>query len=121
MYLLIDECCGKALVRAAGELGHTAQRTTEVAVLGRGASGLEIFEFACSAGAVVVTANHRDFESLARARGAHPGLVFVPPMIGGALTALFKTGLPVAERIIADAADQIVELQENGKIISYTV
>jgi hypothetical protein len=34
MYLLLDECCGKALVAVAKEAGHLAQRTIEVPALG---------------------------------------------------------------------------------------
>jgi hypothetical protein len=34
MYLLLDECCAKSLVAVAEALGHSAQRTIEVADLG---------------------------------------------------------------------------------------
>lgn len=61
MYLLLDECCGKALVRVAGQAGRTAQRTVEVQILGCQAPDRDIFDFACQVGAVVVTVNHRDF------------------------------------------------------------
>jgi predicted nuclease of predicted toxin-antitoxin system len=98
-----------------------AQRTRDVAILGQGASDLEIFDFARAAGAVIVTANHCDFEALAVAKGSHPGLIFVPTMIGSALAALFKAGLSTAEEVIAKAGGQIVGRQANGKIISYSV
>jgi hypothetical protein len=65
MYLLLDECCGKALVGIAERAGHTAQRTVEVAMLGRQAPDLEIFEFARQVGAVFVTVNRGDFIALA--------------------------------------------------------
>jgi predicted nuclease of predicted toxin-antitoxin system len=57
MFLLLDECCGKALVGVAAKAGHTAQRTFEVAVLGRQAPDADIFEFAGRVDAVFVTVN----------------------------------------------------------------
>jgi len=53
MYLLFDECRGKALVAVAEAAGHTAQRTIEVAVLGRQAPDQDIFDFARRVGAVL--------------------------------------------------------------------
>ena len=66
MYLLLDECCGRHLVRLAANLGHAAQRSIEVAVLRRQASDDAVFDFARAAGAIMVTVNRSDFASLAR-------------------------------------------------------
>ena len=120
MYLLIDECSGKALVRVAGALGHAAQRTRDIAALGEGASDAEIFRFACQAGAILVTANHRDFEALAAA-GPHPGMIFVPPVLGSELARLFKAVVPIAEEAFARMPSRIVEVRADGRIASYTV
>ena len=121
MYLLIDECCGKALVRVSEELGHTAQRTRDVPQLGQGASDAEIYQFACGAGAHIVTANHRDLETLAAASGPHPGMIFVPPLLGVALARLFKAVLPIAEAEFSSGPNRIVEAQADGTIRSYEV
>lgn len=78
MYLLLDECCPKALVGIAEDLGHSAQRTIEVEALGRQASDPDIFSFACAVGAVIVTVNRGDFLNLATHRPDHPGLILLP-------------------------------------------
>ncbi len=118
MYLLIDECCGKALVRVAEAAGHTAQRTREIHELGQGATDRDIFDFACRNGAVVVTSNHRDFEALASGQ-VHPGLIFVPQTIGSELSRLFKEVLPIADKVIGSGAGQMVEIEEDGRIVSF--
>lgn len=118
MYLLIDECCGKALVRVAEAAGHTAQRTREVEALGEGAKDRAIFDFACLYGAIIVTSNPGDFEALASGR-EHPGMIFVPQTLGSELARLFKAVLPVAESVIGAGASRIVEIEENGRIVSY--
>ena len=55
MYLLIDECCGKRLVTIVESLGHTAQRTQHIPLLGSGADDRTIFEYARMSGANLVT------------------------------------------------------------------
>jgi predicted nuclease of predicted toxin-antitoxin system len=119
MYLLIDECCGKALVRVAEAAGHTAQRTRDIGQLGQGATDRDIFDFACRNGAVIVTSNHRDFEALA-AEQAHPGMIFVPQTLGSELARLFRDVLPTAEQVIASGSGQIVEIEEDGRIVSFS-
>lgn len=120
MYLLIDECCGKALVRVAEDLGHTAQRTRDIAELGQGAADWEIFRFARKAGAILVTANCRDFEALASHEAPHPGMIFVPPILGGELARLFRIAVPIAETIFDGSENQVVEVQESGRIFSFS-
>ena len=66
MYLLIDECCGKVLVTVAHRRGHTAQRTSHVRALGRGAEDRTIFDFARRQGAVFVTINRTGITPCAR-------------------------------------------------------
>jgi predicted nuclease of predicted toxin-antitoxin system len=75
MYLLIDECCGKALVSISHRLGHTAQRTREIGELGSGADDRRIFEFARRNGAVFVTINRTDYVALAAYGRPHPGAI----------------------------------------------
>lgn len=78
MYLLLDECCGKALVAVAQEAGHVAQRTIEVTVLGPQAPDQDIFDFARRVGAVFVTVNRGDFIELAGRGRDHPGVILIP-------------------------------------------
>jgi predicted nuclease of predicted toxin-antitoxin system len=96
MYLLIDECCSNALVRIAAELGHTAQRSKDVRVLGPAAPDRWIFGFARSEGAVLVTANREDMRDLAAygRGGRHPGVIVLPQVRGQAWRACFGASLP---------------------------
>jgi predicted nuclease of predicted toxin-antitoxin system len=80
MYLLIDECCGEALVSISHRLGHTAQRTREIGELGSGADDRRIFEFARRNGAVFVTINRTDYVTLAAYGRPHPGVIILPPV-----------------------------------------
>jgi hypothetical protein len=66
-----------------------------------------------------VTANHRDFEVLAGSGGGHPGMIFVPPVLGAELARLFRKALPVAEAVFAAGDSQIVEVEESGRVTSY--
>ena len=79
MYLLFDECCATALVKFAEALGHTAQRSVDVAGLGRGASDDDVFAFARQGGAIVVTVNRSDFVVLAAVQD-HPGVLLIPSL-----------------------------------------
>ena len=118
MYLLIDECCGKSLVTAAESLGHTAQRTRDVATLGPGAADRDIFAFARANGAVFV--NRGDFLDLARhGRDPHPGVIVLPSVRGHELARLFRTVLPVAERIMAKTSSMFVEIEPRGRVSSF--
>jgi predicted nuclease of predicted toxin-antitoxin system len=119
MYLLIDECCGKALVTVAHRLGHTAQRTREVAVLGSGADDRLIFDFARRNEAVFVTINRTDYVALAAYGRPHPGVIVLPSAAGRELARLFRRVLPVAERIFARAENMFVEIDRRGRITSF--
>jgi predicted nuclease of predicted toxin-antitoxin system len=119
MYLLIDECCGKALVTVAHRLGHTAQRTREVVELGEGADDRTIFNFARGNGAVFVTINRTDYIALARYGRPHPGVIILPAVAGRALARLFRRVLPIAERVIASGENMFVEIDARGGISSF--
>src|ERR1043166_1253138 len=98
MYLLIDECCGKALLRLADRLGHTAPRTREVSGLGEGADDRPIFDFARGSREVFVTTNRTDYVALAAYGPPHPGVIILPSVAGRELARLFRRVLPVADR-----------------------
>nr|WP_294557591.1 DUF5615 family PIN-like protein [uncultured Rhodopila sp.] len=119
MYLLLDECCGKALVRVAEAAGHTAQRTVEVAVLGRQAPDLDIFEFARRAGSVFVTVNRGDFIGLAAKGREHPGVILIPSLPHAQLRPLFEQVLTVAGPLIADTPNLFVEIDAAGVVTSF--
>jgi predicted nuclease of predicted toxin-antitoxin system len=114
MYLLIDECCGKGLASVAEAAGHVAQRTIEVAQLGRGATDADIFGFAATHEAVVVTINQGDFIRLSgeTARGA--GLILLPAARGAELTKVFRAGLPAAATILAARPAAMVSIDSHG-------
>ena len=121
MDLLIDECCSNALVRIAAELGHTAQRSKDVRVLGPAAPDRWIFGFARSEGAVLVTANREDMRDLAAygRGGRHPGVIVLPQVRGQDMASLFRRVLAVAPGILASAPNMFVEIDAAGRITSY--
>jgi predicted nuclease of predicted toxin-antitoxin system len=119
MYLLIDECCGKALVTVAHRLGHTAQRTSNVRVLGRGAEDRTIFAFARRQGAVFVTINRTDYVALAAYGPPHPGVILLPSVAGRELARLFRIVLPVAERVIESGENMFVEIDARAGVTSF--
>lgn len=119
MYLLIDECCGKALVAVAERLGHTAQRIQDVAALGRGCDDRIIFEFARKHGAVLVTIDRSDYASLANHGRNHPGVILLPSALGKDLARLFRSVLPVAERVFARERNTFVEIDARRRITSF--
>jgi predicted nuclease of predicted toxin-antitoxin system len=121
MYLLLDECCGKSLVQVAEDVGHTAQRTVEVAVLGRGAPDNDIFDFARRKGAVLVTVNRGDFISLARLGREHPGVILIPSLPAAKLRPLFLAVVSAAAAICAQGPNQFVEVDADGVITSFTL
>jgi predicted nuclease of predicted toxin-antitoxin system len=121
MFLLLDECCGKALVQIAEDGGHTAQRTVEVAVLGRGAPDSEIFDFARRQGAVLVTVNRGDFISLAGLGRQHPGVILIPSLPMAKLRPLFVAVVAAAEVIFAQGQNQFVEMDTHGAITSFSL
>jgi predicted nuclease of predicted toxin-antitoxin system len=119
MYLLIDECCGKSLVGVAEALGHTAQRTKEVAALGAAATDAAIFEFARRNGAILVTINMSDYVDLAFYGGHHPGVILLPSVIGRQLSRLFRVVLPVAERLMQQDRNTFVQIDANRRVTSF--
>jgi predicted nuclease of predicted toxin-antitoxin system len=119
MYLLIDECCGKALLSVAHRLGHTAQRTREVGELGHGADDRRIFEFARHNEAVFVTINRTDYVALAAYGLPHPGVIILPSVAGRELARLFRRVLPVAERVFESGANMFVEIDVRERITSF--
>jgi predicted nuclease of predicted toxin-antitoxin system len=119
MYLLIDECCGKALVTVAHRLGHTAQRTREVVALGWGADDRTIFDFARHNAAVFVTINRTDYVALAAYGHPHPGVIILASVAGRELARLFRRVLPVAERIFAGGENMFVEIDARAGITSF--
>ena len=121
MYLLLDECCGKALVQVAEDAGHTAQRTVEVAVLGRGAPDNDIFDFARRQGAVLVTVNRGDFISLANLGRQHPGVILIPSLPAAKLKPLFQAVMSAAELIFAQGPNQFIEVDAHGVVTSFTL
>jgi|GEM_PF-2482149 len=120
MYLLLDECCGKALVRFAEALGHTAQRSVDAGALGMGATDEEVFAFARQAGAVVVTINRADFIDIA-ARHSHPGILLIPSLPNRQLRPLFEALLKTAESLLAAQSSLFIEVDANGAITSFTI
>src|ERR1051326_8086042 len=119
MYLLIDECCGKALVSIAHRLGHTAQRTREVGKLGEGADDRTIFDFARASGAVFVTINRTDYVALAAYGPPHPGVIILPSVAGRELARLFWRVLLVAERLFESGENMFVEIDARQRITSF--
>lgn len=119
MYLLLDECCGKALVEVAEKAGHTAQRTVEVAVLGRQAPDQDIFEFARRVGAVFVTVNRGDFIALAGQGCERPGVILIPSLPNAALRPLFEAVVRAAEPLFAATPNLFVEIDAAGAITSF--
>lgn len=119
MYLLLDECCGKALVRTAERAGHTVQRTVEAAMLGRQASDPDIFDFARQADAVLVTVNHGDFIALAGRGREHPGVILIPSLPNAALQPLFEVVLRVAAPLFATTPNLFVEIDAAGTVTSF--
>jgi predicted nuclease of predicted toxin-antitoxin system len=115
MFFLIDECCAKGLVRIAQTAGHAAQRTIEVAALGRAADDSSIFQFARRTGAVLVTVNAIDFQKLA-ARTDHHGIVSLPAVREPGQSALFRRTLPVLARHLSQAPNRVVEVDAAGTI-----
>ena len=120
MYLLIDECCAKCLVRCCEQLGHTAQRTVNVRVLGKGATDSEIFDFCVRNEAVLVTENARDFIVLGRRR-KHPGMIFVPAVQPREQASLLRVALrEVASKVFNDHFSNIfIEATEDGRVVSF--
>lgn len=119
MYLLIDECCGKGLVKVAAELGHTAQRTREVVGLGPGATDRDICDFARTNGATFVTINRADFVDLAAYGRDHLGVIVLPSVIGDDLARLFRTLQPTAERAVSGDPNMFIEISRAGQITSF--
>ena len=119
MYLLFDECCCNALVKVAEDAGHTAQRTVEVAVLGKQAADSDIFNFARGVGAIFVTVNRGDFIGLAARGRRHPGVILIPSLPLARLRPLFETVLAVAEPLIAASPNLFVEVDATGLVTSF--
>jgi predicted nuclease of predicted toxin-antitoxin system len=119
MYLLLDECCGKSLIQVAAGAGHTAQRTVEVAVLGRGAPDNDIFDFARREDAILVTVNRGDFISLAQLGRQHPGVILIPSLPSAALKPHFINVLAAAEALFAQGPNRFVEVDANGVLTSF--
>jgi predicted nuclease of predicted toxin-antitoxin system len=119
MFLLLDECCGKTLVAVAEKAGHTAQRTVEVAVLGRQAPDADIFEFSRRMGTVFVTVNRGDFIALAAQGREHPGVILIPSLPNRILRPLFEAVLAAAEPLFAATPNLFVEIDSAGTISSF--
>ena len=119
MFLLLDECCGKALVAYAEQAGHTAQRSVEVAVLGRQAPDDEIIEFCRRVGAILVTVNRGDFIALAGKGPDHVGVILVPSLPNQVLRPLFEAVLAAAEPLFAATPNLFVEVDATGLITSF--
>ena len=66
-FILLDECVAKCCVD--GATIYTAQRTSTVQCLGRGADDLMIYELARAVGCILVTQNGRDFATLCGGMG----------------------------------------------------
>ena len=114
MYLLIDECCGKGLVSVAEAAGHVAQRTVEIAKLGRGASDADIFAFAAAHRAIVVTINQGDFIQLSNRAMTRTGLILLPDAHGSELARIFRAGLPTAVDILEAEPGAVVRIDRAG-------
>jgi predicted nuclease of predicted toxin-antitoxin system len=120
MYLLLDECCGKALARIAEAMGHTAQRSVDAAALGSGATDDEVFAFARQGGAVLVTVNRSDFINIA-AGHSHAGVLLIPSLPNRQLRPLFEALLATAEPLLAAQGNLFVEVDTRGAITSFTI
>jgi len=121
MYLLLDECCSKALVPVAQAHGHRVERTIHISSLGRGAADDAIFAFARSQDAVLVTINRDDFVALARYGNGHPGVIVLPSVKRAELVALFERILPIAEAIFDAGGNKFVEIDSGGRVISFAL
>jgi predicted nuclease of predicted toxin-antitoxin system len=119
MYLLLDECCGKALVAVAKEMGHVTQRTIEVQVLGRQAPDRAIFDFARRVGAVFVTVNRGDFIEVAARGRDHPGVILIPSLPQAQLRPIFKAALMAAEPLLTATPNLFVEVDAAGVVTSF--
>lgn len=116
MFLLIDECCAKALSAVADSLGHAAQRTVEVPELGHAASDQDIFAFATGAGGVVVTVNQADFIRLADRYTPSCGLILIPAVRGADQVRLFRSALGNIAAIFDGSPAAIVRLMPDGDV-----
>lgn len=121
MYLLIDECCGKALVAVAHSEGHVAQRSVEVAELGRGAADADIFAFALANHAVIVTINQGDFVDLAARTSDRPGIILLPSTRGSVLAKMFGMALRCAAVLFETHPNAVVRVGATGEVISVKV
>ena len=121
MYLLLDECCGKALAHKAEALGHTAQRSVDVHVLGRGASDPEVFDFARQAGAILVTVNRGDFIALAGQQPGHAGILLIPSVPNRLLLPMFERLLLTAGPLLETNPGLVVESDAAGAITSFSL
>lgn len=115
MYLLLDECCPRSLVGVASDLGHTAQRTLEIAGLGRQATDAAIFAFACAVRGTVVTVNAGDFLALAARVPNHPGLILLPSRTPAETGRLFRQALAAADSALR-APGSVVRIDAVGRI-----
>lgn len=121
MYLLIDECCPKCLVRQSQKAGHIAQRTVNVPALGKGASDAEIFRFARHADAVLITHNQIHFEMLAAGK-SHPGVIVLPVEAPRLQARLLRRILQLIDGPPPFAIkNRFVSIETSGRIISYRV
>ncbi|MCJ2053637.1 DUF5615 family PIN-like protein [Methylobacterium sp. J-070] len=115
MYLLLDECCPKSLLAVAEARGHTAQRTLEIAGLGRQASDDAIFAFACQVGGIIVTVNAGDFLRLAKRVPEHPGLILLPSVPPTATASLFRRAVLAADEALR-APGSVIRIDPAGRI-----
>ena len=119
MFLLLDECVARSLQATAEALGHTAQRSIDVASLGKGATDRDIFDFACCFGAVVVTINRTDFIALAARVRQRPGVILIPSLQIATLKPLFTAVLSAAQPLLSESDNLFVEIDAAGAITSF--
>ena len=98
--------------------GHVAQRTVEVAELGRGATDAAIFDFARKHGAVVVTINQGDFIALATNVPDPPSIILLPAARGPELCKLLRIILRAAGSFVVEDARFALRIALNGTISS---
>ncbi len=120
MFLLVDECCAKCLVRSCITLGHTAQRTVHVRGLGTGAPDHAIYTFAATGSAVIVTENIRDFVALGRKNG-HPGMIFLPSVRPRVQARILRDVIRLVAMPVFKGTfpGRFIEAASDGRIVSF--
>ena len=118
MFLLLDENIARCAVR--GGTLYTAQRSVETHGLGRGAADEDLYAFARTNGAVLITQDRDDFARIVGRRGPIPVIV-LPSMASRTQHAMLLRVIPISEQSFATNPEIFVEVLRDGSVQSYRV